>query len=115
MGRRAIVTGAGSGIGRSIALELSLQGYELLLIGRDAQKLIDVSRACADTGAVDHRACDLSKPDSLERLCDELRRGPAIDVLVSSAGTIILNDFEHAEMSEFETMLSTNLRAPLLL
>jgi len=115
MNRRAVVTGAGSGIGRAIAVELADQGFDLLLVGRDTGKLVATSRACAGSGTVAQRACDLSDAEALARLCDELRQEPYVDALVSSAGTIILDDFEHARLRDLETMMNTNFRAPLLL
>jgi short-subunit dehydrogenase len=115
MNRRALVTGAGSGIGRAIAVELAEQGFDLLLVGRDAGKLAATSRACGGSSTVDHRTCDLSDVESLAGLCEGLGRGPVVDVFVSSAGTIILDDFEHAQLRDLETMMNTNFRAPLLL
>jgi short-subunit dehydrogenase len=115
MGGRAIVTGAGSGIGRAIALELAKEGFELLLVGRNVDRLVEAADECALHSAAGHRACDLSDGESVERLCRDLREGPSIDALVSSAGTIILNDIEQAQISELDTMMNTNFRAPLLL
>lgn len=90
MGKRIIVTGGGTGIGRAIAARLAPQAAELVLVGRRASVLEDAARELEqgpDTGLVVRTApCDLTDPAAVTALAEELREGPAVDVLVANAG-----------------------------
>jgi short-subunit dehydrogenase len=113
----AVVTGASSGIGRAIALELASLCSVLVLMGRDSRRLASVRRAIERLGArtVVHQ-CDFQDRRDVERvgrrLRIELRR---LDVLVHAAGCIRLGKFEQARWDDFEKMMSVNLIAPWLL
>ena len=74
-GRHAVVTGAGTGIGRAIAQRLAAEGARLTLLARDAARLRDVV-----SGAT-VRACDIRNADAVRRAFDE-----PLDFLVANAG-----------------------------
>jgi len=64
-GKKALVTGAASGIGRAIALELAKEGAELFLIDIDREKLADTARELAANNVnVVTACCDLSEARS---------------------------------------------------
>ncbi len=54
MARTVLVSGAGKGIGRAIALNLAAQGYNLFLLGRDGEALAAVAAACAECSVQAH-------------------------------------------------------------
>ena len=85
--RWAVVTGASSGIGRAIALELSRQGYSLVLHGRRRDALDAVAITIRTSAAVDTKnvACDLTAAKCVDRLDRETRALP-VEVLVANAG-----------------------------
>ena len=89
-GKRALVTGGGSGIGLAVARLFLHEGARVAITGRDEAKL---RRAADDLAAGDrliYRACDVSEPAQVEAAVRHVteRRG-GIDVLVNNAGTNI--------------------------
>jgi len=88
-GRIAIVTGAGSGIGKASALALLKDGFSVTLAGRRAEAL---QQTVADAGADGERAlavaCDVGKPDQVAALFDQtVERFGRVDVLFNNAGS----------------------------
>ena len=111
--RQAAVTGAGSGIGRAIALALAAEGMLVYwLIGRVADKL-DASprskRGRARLIAVD----DLATADGISRVAATL--GARLDVLVHSAGSYLRGGLTSISGDEWAALDQVNLYAPLLL
>jgi NAD(P)-dependent dehydrogenase (short-subunit alcohol dehydrogenase family) len=101
-GRRALVTGASSGIGRAIALALGAAGAELVLAGRDRARLEDVARAAGAARAV---AGDLTRKEDSEALASA---AAGTGILVHSAGLYARGD----DPGTFEAQLQANLVAP---
>lgn len=87
-GRVALVTGAGTGIGRATALELARSGASVALCGRRAEPLAATREAIESCGgSCSVHPADVREPDAVERVVDEaLDRFGAIDVLVNNAG-----------------------------
>ncbi len=90
-GRRVLVTGASSGIGRAAALRIGAAGATVLLVARAAEKLVDVRRQVEEAGGKAHvhpaDLADLSHVDAL--VADVLERHGGVDVLVNNAGRSI--------------------------
>lgn len=87
-GKTALVTGGNSGIGRAIALQLSRQGAEVLLVGRDRSKgAAVVGEVEAAGGRARFWPVDLGEPDAVRIFTGQVRAGyPALHVLVNCAG-----------------------------
>jgi NAD(P)-dependent dehydrogenase (short-subunit alcohol dehydrogenase family) len=87
-GKVAMVTGAGSGIGRAVALALASNGYAVVLAGRRREKLEETA-AMADgsAGRTVAVAADVSQPDSVDSLFSRTRDAfGRLDVLFNNAG-----------------------------
>lgn len=113
----AVVTGAGSGIGRSIAHALAKHGAIVVLVGRRKQLLDSVSSELAAFGNEVHPyACDLTNDSEIVGLRDYLvATCGRVDLLVHSAGTITLGPIAHAPISALDEQFRVNVRAPYLL
>ena len=82
--RVAVVTGAGSGIGREVARQLLADGYRVALAGRREAQLQEAADGSADALVV---PCDVTRPDDVERLFEAVRRQwGRVDVLFNNAG-----------------------------
>lgn len=86
-GKTAIVTGAGQGVGRGIALALASGGANLCLAGRTESKLTAVAAEVEERGAKAIAvACDVKRLEGIDRCLDEtLRAWGGIDILVNNA------------------------------
>ena len=110
-GQTAIVTGAGSGIGRAIALALAAQGLAVRLVGRDREKLEGVA-AQAGNGA--HVAVvDITREVSVAGSARAAR--PTLDVLVHSAGAYRQGPLDELDAEAWAALDAVNLHAPILL
>jgi NAD(P)-dependent dehydrogenase (short-subunit alcohol dehydrogenase family) len=85
----ALVTGAGSGIGRSVALALQGAGYSVVLAGRRASELEATAKMCTpDSGEVLAVPTDVARPDSVTALFEKTSdRFGRLDLLFNNAGT----------------------------
>ncbi len=113
----AVVTGASSGIGRAISLDLVTQGATVCLVGRrlDAlEKVGEIARTTSPPVLV-HQA-DLTMDEDIQglakRLQDEVGK---VDILVHSAGVISLGQVETTSVKDFDWQYSVNVRAPYIL
>ena len=115
-----LITGAGSGIGRALALELAAQGHDLILAGRTVSKLEEVAtklRVEAPDREVMTLEVDLADPESTRNLAQQL--SDAVDHLsafVYCAGVgEPAADFASLGLIDFQEALAVNVSAPMLL
>jgi short-subunit dehydrogenase len=114
-GKRTLLTGAASGIGRALALELAREGVHLYLLDVDRAGLQSVIGECRAMGVVAvGRQCDLSQPVQIAAaLADLLARWKYIDLLVNNAGVAYYGPTEKMTAGQWNWLISINLLAPL--
>ena len=112
-GQRALVTGATSGIGRAIALQLARDGAEVLVHGRDAARGAEmVAEITARGGNASFVAADLEDAADVQRLAREVGD---VDILINNAGIALFAPTAEFEVSAFDKMFASNVRAPFFL
>jgi short-subunit dehydrogenase len=113
----AVVTGAGSGIGRAIALQLAVRGVACCLVGRTLSKLQDVAELASGVGAEGiPMAVDLCNSSGISGLAQRIKAlARPIGLLVHSAALMAFSRLEESSVEEFSTLLNVNLLAPFAL
>ncbi len=106
-GCTVLVTGAGSGTGRAIAVEFAAAGAEVLLVARTREALEETAQLAREAGgrAVVH-PCDVTDRAALRALIAGL---PALDVLVNNAGTNIPEPFLDVSDGHLDTLIGLNM------
>ena len=106
---KAIVTGASSGIGKDIAIELAKRNYDLVLVSRDIDKLNKVKEQINNV-----QVEVISKDLSIEQNCIDLYeqlKNEKIDILVNNAGFGLFGEFSEAPLEKELSMIKTNIIA----
>jgi NADP-dependent 3-hydroxy acid dehydrogenase YdfG len=116
-GRIAVITGAGSGVGRAMASAFADQGATLCLVGRTPAALEATAHALDSANATTRcYATDLTQDDEVQALAEHLTNDwDAVDILVHSAGMHAMGRLEVAPVMELDMQYKTNVRAPYLL
>ncbi|MDJ0323282.1 SDR family NAD(P)-dependent oxidoreductase [Cryobacterium sp. PH31-AA6] len=114
--RRGIITGAGQGIGRALALEFGRRGGHLLLVGRRLATLTETARLVAvEGGTTEILVEDLTQPGSVERIAETVASWGVVDLLVNNAGNVRAGRLELTRDADVHSMIDLNLTAPILL
>ncbi len=105
----AAVTGAGSGIGRALAVELARHGYALALADRDAAGLAQTQRIVGDAADVSLHTVDVADKAAVDEFAAEvLRRHGRIDVLINNAGVSLAGSVAELAVDEIEWLMNIN-------
>lgn len=112
-GLRVIVTGASSGIGKALVVELVSRGACVIAMARRAERLRELEQQCSKTGCLRWLAGDVTKhADRMAALELASREYSGLDALVNNAGSGGVGRFDQADEGRIRRIMEVNLFAP---
>jgi 3-oxoacyl-[acyl-carrier protein] reductase len=114
-GKRALVTGAGSGIGRAISLALAREGVRLFLVDLNETKANAVADETRALGVeVVARRCDVADAAQVDETCQTiLATWGGIEILVNNAGIVYYGNAHAMSAEQWNRVMAVNLLAPI--
>lgn len=103
---KALITGASSGIGKDIAINLSSMGYDVILVARNKKELEKVSKLCPGTSEI--YTADVSNIESCKKIFNKFKD---IDILVNNAGFGMFSEFNKSDLDKELNMIDVNVKA----
>lgn len=105
---KALITGASYGLGADFAKQLSSQGWDLIIVARNKERLKEVKSALkTDVRII---AMDLSVPENLPRLY-RMTKNENVDLLINNAGYGIFGEFTETDMKTELNIIDLNIKA----
>ena len=112
-GKRALVTGASSGLGHRFAWTLARAGADVILAARSEEKLDALGKMIdAFSGKWQKIRMDVRDLDNIKDSVNKLEESGPIDVVINNAGIAIVKSPEQYEDSDWNSVYETNLRGP---
>ncbi len=111
-GKNAIVTGAGSGIGRAIALTFASVGARVMVLDRDPAAAAETVAAVRNAaGAADAIECDVALAASVQGAFDKIdAAGARVDILVNNAGIAHVGTVENTAEADLDRVYAVNVK-----
>ena len=112
----AIITGAGSGVGRATALRFAREGARAFLFGRTQATLETVAHDIAQRDGIAHLVVgDVAREEDVQRLYQQVEQHYGrVDILVNCAGIVAVRPFAEMETETWDRVIDTNLRGTFL-
>jgi NAD(P)-dependent dehydrogenase (short-subunit alcohol dehydrogenase family) len=112
MDKSAVVTGGGSGVGRSVALKLADQGWRVAILGRRTEGLQETVKLTGTaSGPITPYVCDIADAAAVADIAERiLADSGSVNVLVNAAGTNVpLRSLEVLALKDYDAMIASNL------
>jgi NAD(P)-dependent dehydrogenase (short-subunit alcohol dehydrogenase family) len=107
-----VITGAGSGIGRAMALLFAKQGAQVNILDKDAEGAARTTEMINnDHGAARFFPCDVSDQSEVrKRMADITAVNPVIDILINNAGIAHIGNAENTQEADFDRVMTVNVK-----
>lgn len=108
-GHTVLITGGAAGIGRALALRFAQAGNQVIVVGRDAQKLTEIKALQPTISTIQ---ADLAQASARQRLADQI---PALSILINNAGVQYHGDLVEQQSAQVDRdqEIAINLTAPI--
>lgn len=106
LNKTALITGASSGIGRDMARVLSEKGYNLILVARDVNKMLELKNELKSDVKIIQM--DLSIEDNCKNLYEQVKH---VDILINNAGFGVFGNFAETDLDKELNLINTNIKA----
>lgn len=110
--RKVLITGAGTGIGRELAVQATHRGFDVILAGRTENTLAITKSMCRRDQAR-YVVADVTKLKGRDAILGAV--GGSLDFLINNAGTLAVGHLQDMSDGDLENMIATNLTAPMAL
>jgi short-subunit dehydrogenase len=115
-GKTALITGAGSGIGRALAVALANKRCHLALVDRNSEGLNETVALLPENVTVSAHVLDITDERALSDLPAEiLQKHAFVDILINNAGITSGGRFQQLRQAHFDVVLNVNFHAPVKL
>lgn len=116
-GKVALITGAGTGIGRAIALAFAREGASVAVAGRRLEKVKEVVGAIEKQGgAALALQCDVSlAKDAVHAISETVKKFGKFNLLVNNAGTLSVSTVDTITEEDWDRVITVNLKGPFLM
>ena len=111
--KRILITGAGCGLGRALALEFAALGWNIAVTDIDKKRIQETVELIRETGgnAIDF-TLDVTKPEEFTRAVKTVKKEwKGLDILVNNAGVAAAGYFEKIPLSQWEWIMAINLKS----
>jgi short-subunit dehydrogenase len=109
-----LITGAGTGLGKELALAYAQKGNRIILVGRTQSNLNEVSGMIEKTnGSAITTTCDISDSSVVEKLLSRLNETEKIDQVINNAGIGFFGPLQEISADEINQMIDTNVKGTI--
>ncbi len=107
--KTALITGAGTGIGRAIAKRMAVEGAKALIIGRTEETL---NESASQDDKISYLVANIENHEDVKRIIAEIKlKYGKLDILVNNAGVAPVTPFAEMNLSEYDKTFGVNVRA----